>query len=362
MNLNLLSDNFEMLADAPDGVPKLREMILQLAVRGKLVAQNPDDEPASALLEKIKAEKRQLIKEKAIRKTKSLPRITISELPFKLPDQWEWVRLGAVGFTQTGTTPSKSNPAFFGQYIPFIKPGDISENHINYYNEGLSKEGLIKGRLIDKDSIVMVCIGGSIGKTNFVDRSCSCNQQINTLTPFLNISHKLLAYFMRSRYFQEEVFKRAPKTTLPILSKGKWELIPIALPPSDEQKRIVTKVDQLMSLCDELEIRKQKRDKIHIALNDAALDKLLSAKTPKTFTKHWQRIRRNFDLLYDNPENVSKLRQAILQLAVQGKLVPQNPDDEPASVLLEKIKAEKERLIKAKKIRKMKPFASIKKD
>ena len=136
-------------------------------------------------------------------------------------------------------------------------------------------------------------------------------------------------------------------------------MILIPLPPTKEQTRIVTKIDQLMALCDELEARKQKRDKSRIALNDAALDRLLSARKQKDFTKHWNRISNNFDLLYDNPENVNKLRQAILQLAVQGKLVPQDPNEELASVLLEKIRAEKERLIREKKIKKTKPLPPI---
>src|SRR3989304_1134378 len=103
-------DNFELLADAPNGVRKLRELILQLAVRGKLVAQDEKDEPASVLLEKIKAERKLLIKEKTIKKLNSMPPIEVNDIPYDLPDGWKWVRLGDLGQTQTGTTPSKSNP------------------------------------------------------------------------------------------------------------------------------------------------------------------------------------------------------------------------------------------------------------
>jgi len=130
---------------------------------------------------------------------------------------------------------------------------------------------------------------------------------------------------------------------------GQSALIPV--PPFKEQTRIVAKVEQLMSLCDELEARKQRRDNERIALNATLLDELLSAESDKDFQKCWQRICDNFHLLYDNSENVGKLRQAILELAVRGRLVPQYPNDEPASVLLEKIRAEKERLIREKKIK-----------
>lgn len=181
MKLDTFFDNFGLLAGAPNGVKKLKEMVLQLAVQGKLVPQDPKDEPTSVLLEKIKAEKERLIKEERIKKAKPLPPIEPGEIPYEIPNSWEWIRLGEMGFTQTGTTPSKSNPAYFSKYIPFIKPADIFENSVNYENEGLSKQGLNHGRLIESNSVLMVCIGGSIGKVNFIERACSCNQQINTI-------------------------------------------------------------------------------------------------------------------------------------------------------------------------------------
>jgi len=173
---------------------------------------------------------------------------------------------------------------------------------------------------------------------------------------------KLLMYLMRSPMFLDYVNLKSYGTKMPQLGTEDAKIALFSLPPKDEQKRIVDKIVRLMSLCDELEARKQKKTKTRIALNQAALDRLLAARTPKTFKNHRQFIHRNFDLLYDHPQNVSKFRQAILQLAVQGKLVPQNPADEPASVLLEKIKAEKERLLKAKKIKKSKPLPPIGKD
>ena len=111
----------------------------------------------------------------------------------------------------------------------------------------------------------------------------------------------------------------------------------IPLPPLSEQKRIVAKVDELMAFCDKLETHRQKKQELQSKLNSSALDRMLSAENQEEFEQYWQQICENFDLLYDNPENVVKLRQAILQLAVQGKLVEQNPEDEPASVLMEKI-------------------------
>ncbi len=348
MNPTLFFKNFELLADAPNGVQKLRELILQLAVMGKLVPQDPNDEPAAVLLEKIKAEKNKLVKGNNGRNQKTE---AINNEIFDIPSNWIWTKLGNLGITQTGTTPSKSEPKFFGNYIPFIKPADLSESGVRYDNEMLSELGLNSGRLIPKSSVLMVCIGGSIGKTGLVDRDVSCNQQINAISPFSSVDYKFTTFVLKSRYFQDKVMEKASIGTLPIINKSKWEQIFVPLPPLAEQKRIVSKVEELMTLCDKLEARRQKKQEIQSKLNNAALEKMLSTENQEEFEQNWQRICENFDLLYDNPENVEKLKQAILQLAVQGKLVPQTPGDEPASVLIEKISNEKRNLSKVGKIK-----------
>ena len=176
---------------------KLRQAILQEAIEGKLTVdwrkENPvrkgdPDYDAEALLEKIQAEKEALAKDaKRAKKQKPLPPIKQEEVPFELPEGWVWTRLGDVGCTQTGTTPSTTEKANFGNYIPFIKPADIANDRIDYDNEGLSEKGLKSGRLIEKNSVLMVCIGGSIGKCFFTIRDVSCNQQINAISPHANI-------------------------------------------------------------------------------------------------------------------------------------------------------------------------------
>lgn len=240
--LSLLNASF------PD---KLRKSILQQAVQGKLTERDPADEPASELLKRIRTEKAKLIAEEKIKKEKPLPPITDDEKPFDIPDTWEWVRLGELGETQTGTTPSTKNPAFFGNDIPFIKPADIYADHINYENEGLSFAGSEQGRIISKNSIMMVCIGGSIGKTYYNDRSVCCNQQINTITPiFCSVKYVWLA--MSSNYFRCELQKEATGTATPIINKSLWSNIVIPLPPLAEQERIVARVEELLAVCDGL--------------------------------------------------------------------------------------------------------------
>ena len=240
----------------------LKKSILQEAVRGKLVPQNPDDEPASVLLERIRAEKQALIKAGRIKRDKhesvivtrdKIPyeiidgkeRCIADEVPFEIPESWCWCRLASLGITQTGNTPSKSNPANFGDYIPFIGPGDISNEVINYNNQGLSEQGKECGRVCQENSIIQVCIGGSIGKAAITNREISFNQQINTITAIL-CDYKYLYFSMISDYFVSYIKANAGGTATPIINRGLWDKILIPVPPLAEQHRIVAKIEEIM--------------------------------------------------------------------------------------------------------------------
>ena len=246
--------NEEILSEMNKKLPKqIRQSILQYAVQGKLVEQNPNDEPASELLKRIKAEKEQLIKDGKIKKEKPLPPITEAEIPYELPQGWEWVRLVDIGFTQTGTTPPTNHPEYFKGEYPFIKPASILNNgKVNYIGETLTEIGLNNGRVIKPNTVLMVCIGGSIGKVGIIDRVCSFNQQINSITCYVEEMAKYIFYCLFSPYFYNTVLNIAPQTTLPIISKGKWEQIIIPIPPLTEQQRIVTKVEELLAIVDKL--------------------------------------------------------------------------------------------------------------
>ncbi len=255
------------LHNQSDNLAKLRQALLQESIKGKLTAewrkQNTHlvkgENHASKLIEKIRAEKDRLIKQGKVRKEKPLPSISDNDKTFSLPEGWTWCRLGDWGITQTGTTPSTFDPSNFGTHIPFIKPADITLKDIDYANEGLSETGLNEGRLILKGSVLMVCIGGSIGKSFFTDRNISCNQQINSITPLANISAQLLQQFLQSKYFQFEVWDKAMKSSTPIINKGKWEEIPLPMPPLAEQKIILNRIIDLMATIDELERQKSDR-------------------------------------------------------------------------------------------------------
>ena len=302
----------------------LKNSILQLAIQGKLVAQDKNDEPAEVLYAKIQAEKQKLIKEGKIKKDKPLPPITEDEIPFSIPPTWKWVRLGNLGYTQTGTTPPRNHAEYYGEDYPFIKPADIDENgNVNFPKEYLSSKGIQYGRFIKKQSILMICIG-SIGRAGIVNFDCSCNQQINVLTPYLACT-KYLLYAMSSNNFQMQALSNTSQTTLPILNKSKWDNLILPLPPLEEQKRIVAKIEELEPLINQYDQAEQKLS----TLND---------KFPK------------------------QLKKSILQLAIQGKLVAQDENDESAEVLYAKIQAEKQKLIKEGKIKKDKPLPPITED
>jgi len=325
MTLETFFEKFDQFADAPDAVAKMRELVLELAVQGRLASALPSDGAVPSVIE---------FRESAAALANSLglrsPKETVeeAETPFDVPSHWRWLALADIGAAQTGTTPSKADHDAFNGDIPFIKPADILPSSIDYSNESLTRHGAESGsRLAPSGTLLMVCIG-TIGKCNLIERECAFNQQINSLTPVDAVDSRYLLVAVRSRSFQDAAWKKSSSTTIAILNKGKWLSIPVPLPPLAEQKRIVAKVDELMALCDRLEAQQQERETRHAALAQASLARFADAPTPANLPFL-------FHLSYAIPP--ADLRKSILTLAVQGKLVPQDPNDEPADVFLGQI-------------------------
>jgi type I restriction enzyme, S subunit len=356
----IFGNNFHILADAPNGIPKLREMILQLAVRGKLVPQDPNDEPASVLLQKIKAEKEKLIKDGKIKNTQIF-HTTYARSFYKLPYRWEGVRLETIsikihyGYNAAAIPDSRE--------VRLLRITDIQENKVDW--------NMVPGCRIDESKfnnyklndgdILVARTGGTIGKSYLVkdlSEKAVFASYLLRIIPSTNTFPRYIKLFLDSDLYWKQLYDKSMGTGQPNVNGTSLKSLFVPLPPLSEQKRIVAKVDQLMMLCDELKERKKKRDNSRIVLNSSCLNSLTSP-TKESKESAWLRIKNNFDLLYDWSENVSFLRQSILQLAVQGKLVPQDPNDEPASVLLQKIMAEKERLIKEGKIKNQKLIPPI---
>jgi type I restriction enzyme S subunit len=358
-----LFDNFDLLADATNGIEKLRELILQLAVQGRLVKQDSRDESASVLLKKIHEEKERRIAEKKIRQSESLPPIEEDDKPCELPKGWEWVRLGDIQiFTNGFTFQSKD---YITSGIGIVRIGDIqngmlTKDTMQFVDESFLREVEDKYKVKSGD-LVIAMSGATTGKLGFntTEETFLLNQRVGKIELILiNVKY---GYSFLSTKIRENL-QISSGSAIPNLSTEQINNIIFPLPPLAEQHRIVAKLDEIMALCDELEEQKKKKYETHTALNESVLAHLFEAKDAKEFAMHWQRICDHFELLYDAPESVGKLRSTILQLAVQGKLVKQDPKDEPASVLLEKIRSEKERLIAEKKIKKSDPLPPIKED
>ncbi|EDK28155.1 Restriction endonuclease S subunit [Vibrionales bacterium SWAT-3] len=341
------------------GVKKLRELILELAVRGKLVPQDPTDELASVLLERIAEEKAQLVKEKKIKKSKSLSKIANEDEPFVLPQGWAWSRLGNAGIGATGKTPSTKQTEFFEGKLPFVGPGQITQNgQLLEAEKFLSSEGLLHSTEAVQGDILMVCIGGSIGKAALATQTVGFNQQINALRPLIMESDYLYVA-VSTNSFYEGLLDKATGSATPIINRGKWEELLVPIAPLSEQHRIVAKVDELMTLCDQLEQQTEASIEAHQLLVRTLLDTLTNSADAEELMQNWARISEQFDTLFTTEASIDQLKQTILQLAVMGKLVPQDPNDEPAEKLLERIAEEKAQLIKDKKIKKQKALPPI---
>ncbi|MCB0594471.1 MAG: restriction endonuclease subunit S [Lewinellaceae bacterium] len=356
--MKFVVENFEVLSKDAAHIQELKDLVLDMAFHGKLTNQTSEDESGELLLQRIKSKQEQLNKEGRIGKLTKYKSLGEDEIPVEIPESWIWCRLGELGETQTGTTPSRSNPEYYGTFIPFLGPGDLQNGVINYENKALSKLGIEKGRLIKKESILMVCIGGSIGKSVLVDRDVSCNQQINTITPIIALSD-YLHYGMQANFFQTSLLKKASGSATPIINKGKWERLPFPLAPLPEQRRIVQKVNHLFRQIDALAAGAEQAEGVRRRLRAVLLHRLEQAAGRTAAGRAWVQLEEQFALALRRVEDVQALRQSILQLAVKGLLVEQNPQDEPASVLLERIKEEKARLVKEGKIRKQKKLPAI---
>ena len=309
---------------------QLKNSILQMAVQGKLVPQDPNDEPASVLLERIRAEKERLIKEKKIKREKNpsvifkgadnTPYEKIGDevrslaVPFDIPDGWVWVHPTDIGFFGSGKTPAPDQLSKFGT-IPYFKVADMNATGNEVYlcnsNSFLKLPNSMK--LFSKGAVVYPKNGGAVftNKKRILGQDSSVDLNTGSYTPFSQMDEKFFYYLFSTVDFQ----KYYKGTALPTVDMDAVQEIVWGLPSLAEQKRIVTAIELTLPLID-------KYEETHSQLS---------------------RLQNSF------PE---ALKKSILQEAVQGKLVPQDPSDEPAEALLERIRAEKQRLIKEGKIKK----------
>ncbi|MFH4752353.1 restriction endonuclease subunit S [Vibrio alginolyticus] len=341
------------------GVKKLRELILELAVRGKLVLQDPNDEPASVLLERIARDKAQLIKDKKIKKNRKQPEITQEEIYFSVPENWSYARLEDIYDVRDGTHDS---PKPTSKGYPLVTSKNLSSGKLDLSTAKLiSKEDhlkVIERSRVERGDILFAMIG-SIGNPVIVDTDIEFSIKNVGLFKYYNpkdSSPNFLNYFLK--YAAEIMKKQSTGGVQPFVSLGKLRGFVMPIPPISEQHRIVAKVDELMALCDQLEQQTEASIEAHQVLVTTLLDTLTNSADADELMQNWARISEHFDTLFTTEESIDQLKQTILQLAVMGKLVPQDPSDEPADELLKRITDEKAKLVKDKvyqKTSKLKP-------
>jgi len=306
----------------------LKKAILQYAMQGKLAAQDPNDEPASVLLERIKTEKEQLIKDGKIKIEKPLPPITEDEIPYELPKGWEWMRLGELGISNIGLTYSPTDITTSTNGIPVLRSSNIQNNKIDL-NDLVRVTTAIKNvNLFVKKGDILICARN--GSKHLVGKSAIIEELDEPMTfgAFMAIFRSNINNWVKV-YLDSPLFKKTLESvntvTINQITQSNLKNAIIPIPPLAEQQRIVERLEQILPLVEEYGKNEEKLSKLNSTLPD-------------------------------------KIKQSILQHAVQGKLVPQNPSDEPASVLLNRIKAEKEQLIKDGKIKKEKILPPITED
>jgi type I restriction enzyme S subunit len=361
--MELLEHHFDTAFDAPDGIKKLRELILTLAMQGKLVSQDPKDQPASELLKQIEAEKKRLVKQGKIKEPKPLPPVSTAEIPYGLPKGWEWVRLGMIGVINPRNA---SDDSIIAGFVPMAL---IEDGYSGRHSFEQRKWEEIKNGFTH-------IANGDIGMAKITPcfenaKSCVFKELPNGIgagttelhvfrNSFGSLNSDFLLYYLKNPAF---ISVAASKMTGSAGQKrvptAFFSENPFPLPPLNEQLRIVAKIDELMARCDALEKLRAERDAKRLAVHSAAVRQLLNVADKDGHTQAREFLGQHFSELYTVKENVTELRKTILQLAVMGKLVPQDPKDPPASELLKQIVAEKKRLVKAGQIRESKPLPSI---
>lgn len=302
-----------------------KKSMLQYAMQGKLVPQDPNDEPASFLLERIKAEKEQLIKDGKIKKENPLAPITEEEIPYEIPKNWKWCNLTDIAINIHYGYNGSAN--FNLKEPKLLRITDIQNNNVDWETVpacDIATRTLESYKLQNND-ILIARTGGTIGKSYLIENikyNVVFASYLIRVIPALNSYPKYIKLFIESPLYWSQLIEKSSGTGQPNVNGTSLKSLVLPLPPLEEQKRIVEKLEQILPLIDEYDKNEQKLTEI-------------------------------------NKKLPSKLRQAILQYAVEGKIIPQKPSDEPASVLIKRIKTEKEQLVNEGKIKKEKPLHPI---
>ncbi|GAB0510870.1 restriction endonuclease subunit S [Escherichia coli] len=305
------------------GIKKLRELILELAVRGKLVPQDPNDEPASELLKRIAAEKAELVKQGKIKKQKPLPEISEEEKPFELPEGWEWARINDIASFTNGYAFKSSE--FQNSGVGIVKIGDIDSSGfistagMSYVSE--KKINVLPEEMrVNPGDMVIAMSGATTGKLGFNKTKSTflLNQRVGKIVTY-SVDKEFIYHYLSTRI--EENLSISLGSAIPNISTAQINNIIIPIPPSDEQVKIIARVKLLISLCDQLEQQSLTSLDAHQQLVETLLGTLTDSQNAEELAENWARISEHFDTLFTTEASVDALKQTILQLAVMGKLL-----------------------------------------
>ncbi len=321
------------------------------------------------LLEKIGAEKERLIADGKIKRARPLAAVSEEEKPFGLPNGWEWMRLNSLlQKIGAGSTPLGGREVYVSSGVKFLRSQNVWDDGLHLQGVAFIKpetHAKMAGTIVVANDLLFNITGASIGRCAVVPNDfdeANVSQHVTIVRPVFPTLNAFLHKVLVSRHIQQAVMDVQVGVSREGLSIAKLGHFLVPLPPLSEQSRIVTRVEELMQLCDALEANGRLEAAQHARLVSTLLATLTDSPNPEALTENWQRVSTHFDLLLDRPEAVDALEQTLLQLAVRGLLVPQDPQDEPASALLIRIRAEKDHLIAKGKIKRDKPLTAIAKE
>lgn len=336
------------------GISKLRGLIYDLAMRGLLVPQNIEDEPATSLLTSIEEQKRTLVGSKK-KGPPSLKLPTAEQAPYGLPDNWVWSRLGDLSNNIHYGYTAPALPESSGTRL--LRITDIQNDKVNWPTVPGCEISAEKSKkyLLENDDILIARTGGTIGKSYLVEGIKVSAVFASYLIRVTRISGMYSAYiktFLGSGVYWRQLYENASGTGQPNVNATALKSLVVPVAPLAEQHRIVAKVDELMTFCDQLEQQQESSISAHETLVETLLAALTDAADKGEFNQAWERIADNFDTLFTTEHSVESLKVTVLQLAVVGKLTPQFATEEPASLLLESISEKREKLVREKKVKK----------
>lgn len=352
---------FGHIANAPGGVGKLRELVLQLAISGRLTERVEGDTGALELIDANRDRQKSLVAQKALKRQPAPSPVTRSDQPWLLPEGWAWTRLGSV--TNYGDAP-KVELDDVKEDTWVLELEDIEKGTSRLLSKALARERKFKSTKngFPAGAVLYGKLRPYLDKVLIAESPGVCTTEISPISFFENIDAGYLRWYLKSPYFVAYADGSTYGMNLPRLGTDSAREALFAFPPLKEQSRIVAKVDELMALCDKLEAQQQARRKLQNKLRQSTLQAVASATSPHELQTTWARLADNFGRLFHAPEDVVQLRDLILDLAVHGLLVDQSDADEPIAEWFASITATKAVLAKQKLISKQTALADLSED